>query len=182
MYRLVPVLLLAACAYVSPLTTARLAAMDPLAADPAQIAVAVVLPPGLAVGDEGVKFELRAGQGARVLTGSYTLTETAPDPTLSAPAGASGHVFVLRPADVAAMRDWQARVAAWPGHGGGAVSLGLALDACTLGAGPAPRAEGAALIRLRGGEPLLPLIGPAPLSALLGPDLLAAIAPCGGPR
>ena len=96
--------------------------------------------------------------------------------------GRGGPFFVLRPADVAAMRDWQARVAAWPGHGGGAVSLGLALDACTLGAGPAPRAEGAALIRLRGGEPLLPLIGPAPLSALLGPDLLAAIAPCSGPR
>ena len=35
MSKILPVLLLAACAYVSPLTTARLAAMDPLAADPA---------------------------------------------------------------------------------------------------------------------------------------------------
>lgn len=182
MYRLIPVLLLAACAYVSPLTTARLAAMDPLAADPAGLAVAVVLPAGLAVGEGGVKLDLRATRRDEVLSGIYLLTEVAPDPALAVPAGASGHVFVLRPADVAAMRGWQDKVSAWEGQGRGSVSLGLALEACTLGAGPAPGAEGAALIRLQKEAPLMPLIGPAPLAALLGPDLLAGIAPCGGPR
>lgn len=182
MYRFLPALLLAACSYVSPLTTARLAAMDPLAADPAGLAVALVLPAGLAVGDEGVKLDLRATQGANALNASYSLIEVAPDPVLAVPAGASGHVFALRPADVAAMRDWQGKVAAWKGQGTGGVSLGFALDACTQGAGPAPGAEGAALIRLQAEGALMPLIGPAPLAALLGPDLLAAIAPCGGPR
>lgn len=180
--RLFPTLLLAACSYVSPLTSAQLAAMDPLAADPAALAVAVVLPPGLAVGPDGVTLELQAVQGAQVLAGRYPLRETAADPALAVPAGASGHVFVLRPADVAAMRDWQAKAAAWSGQGGGQVSLGMALDACTQGAGPAPGAEGAALIRVQRDGALMPLIGPAPLSALLGPDLMAAIAPCGGPR
>ncbi|GAB1479066.1 hypothetical protein MASR2M74_16250 [Paracoccaceae bacterium] len=182
MHRLIPVLLLAACAYVSPLTTARLAAMDPLAADPAGLAVAVVLPAGLAVGPDGVTLDLQATQGEEALNGSYRLTEAAPDPALSVPAGATGHLFTLTPADVTAMRAWQARAAVWQALGSGAVSLGLGLDVCALGAGPPPGAEGAALIRLQNDAPLMPLIGPAPLAALLGPDLMAAIAPCSGPR
>ena len=63
MYRLFPALLLAACASISPLTTARLAAMDPLTADPAELAVAVVLPAGLAVGAKGVTLDLTAARG-----------------------------------------------------------------------------------------------------------------------
>lgn len=182
MRRLAALFLLSACSWVAPMTAARLATMDPLTADPAQIAVAVILPPGLAVIPGSARLQLHAARGTQTLTGDYALAQIAPDAALSVPPGASGHIFALTPGDAARMRDWQRQVADWRSAGPGEATLGLALGACAQGTGPAPGAEGAALIRLNEGGALLPLIGPAPLTAILGPDVMATIAPCAPPR
>jgi hypothetical protein len=173
-------LLLSACAYVVPTTVARLAAVDPLTADPAAIEVAVILPPGLAITPGSAKLEVGAVRGAESRKGSFTMTDIPATPGVTAPEGATARIYALTDAEAERLRALQAEIAVWKAEGDAAGSLGIGIGGCAIGAGPAPDATGSVLIRLAEGGPFLPLIRNGRLADLLGAEVLAAIQPCKG--
>lgn len=173
MIRLLPPLLLASCTALVPATALQLAQTDPLTADPAAIELAVTLPPGLAVIPGTAKLTLSAARGAQTVAGDFLLQQRSIDQTT--------RTFALAPADVPRMRALQAEIAQWKAQGPAKGALGLGIGGCTLGAGPAPDARGAASIRLASGGPLLPLIREASLTDLIGAKAMAGIGPCAGP-
>jgi hypothetical protein len=182
--RLIPATLfgfaLAACSAIVPSTAARLALLDPLTADPAQIELVVFLPPGLAVSPGSARLELAATRGDESLKGAFTLADRGVDDEVVVPRGATARGFGLAPADAEKMRALQSRIATWKREGPAKGSLGLSLDGCAVGAGPAADARGTVLIRITRGGPLLPLIQDGSLAELLGSEVLAAIKPCKG--
>jgi hypothetical protein len=173
-------LLLSACAYVVPTTASRLAAIDPLTADPAAIEVAVILPPGLSVTPGSAKLELGATRGAESRKGRFALTDIPATPGLTAPEGTTARIYALTDQDAERMRALQAEIAIWKDEGDATGSLGLGIGGCAVGDGPAPDATGSVLIRLAEGGPFLPLVRDGRLADLLGADVLAAIQPCKG--
>lgn len=183
MRRLIAVLALSACSYVAPTTAAKLATVDPLTADPAQIEVAVLFPPGLQATPDTAKLQVKAAGGRDQLDGTFTLAEHGTGPGPKAKAGSQMVIYGITPADAAQMRDWQSQVARWNADGAGKStgSLGVAIEACTVNGGPAEDAEGSVLIRLEKAGDFLPLIHAAPLSHLLGAEIMAAIKPCNNP-
>ncbi len=173
-------LLLSACASVVPGTAARLAALDPLTADPSAIEVAVILPPGLAITPGTAMLQLGATRGGESLSGSFALRDRPAATGPTAPEGAAARIFSLTDADAQKMRDLQARIIDWKQEGPAEGTLGLAVGGCAVGPGPAPDARGSVFIRLAEGGSFLPLIQDGRLEDLLGADVLAAIKPCKG--
>lgn len=183
MRRIIMLIALAGCSSVPAMTAARLVAVDPLTADPGQIELAVVLPPGISPQPGSAKLTLHAAGGGQVLDAGYALVARAAARDVPLPAGARALAYGLSPSDAVRMRELQAEVAGWRASGErGQVALGVGLGGCRLGAGPAPDAEGAVYIRLADGGGFLPLVGPAPLSDMLGSAALAGLPPCGAPR
>jgi hypothetical protein len=185
-------LCVAACGAIVPETAMRLAANSPLEADPSAIAVALLLPNGLAVRDGGAKLELTAkGIGpTEGFKGAYTLAETPVDAAgfgadPDKDAGATARFYTITPADAAEMRKAQAALKE-QGRAGtrrkGLASIGIGLDGCTTGQGPAPDARVSIYIRTEAKGAFYPLIDKANLSQLLGPVLMAQLKPCAGPR
>jgi hypothetical protein len=173
-------LALAACTSIVPSTAARLAAMDPLTADPAAMELVVILPPGLAVSPGSAKLELSADRGTEHRSGSFQLAERPAASGVTVPDGGTARGFVIAPADVPRMRALQTEIAAWKREGDAKGSLGMGLGGCAVDGGPAPDATGSVLIRVREDGPFLPLITEGKLPDLLGPEVLAAIKPCKG--
>ncbi|RYI03159.1 MAG: hypothetical protein EON48_16220 [Acetobacteraceae bacterium] len=173
-------LALAACTSIVPSTAARLAAMDPLTADPAAMELVVILPPGFAVSPGSATLKLSADRGAEHKSGRFNLAERPAAAGVNVPEGGSARGFVIAPADVPRMRAFQSEIAAWKREGGAKGSLGMGLGGCAVDGGPSPDSTGSVLIRLREDGPLLPLIAEGKLSDLLGADVLAAIKPCQG--
>jgi hypothetical protein len=171
---------LMACSSLVPSTAARLAALDPLTADPAAIELVVILPPGLAVSPGTAELTLSASRGAERLDERFHLTDRPVASGLSLPEGATARHFALAEADVTRMREMQAEIAAWKQAGDAKGSLGLGIGGCGIGAGPSPDARGSVLIRVKKDAPFLPLIADGRLSDLLGAETLAAIKPCQG--
>lgn len=177
---LIASLALAACTSIVPSTAARLAAMDPLTADPAAIELMVILPPGLAIIPGSAKLELSADRGTEHKAGSFSLAEHAAVPGVAVPEGGMARAFAIAEADVPRMRALQAEIAAWKREGAAKGSLGMGLGGCAVNGGPAADATGSVLIRVREDGPFLPLIADGKLADLLGPEVLAAIKPCKG--
>lgn len=177
---ILPAFALAACASVVPSTAARLAAMDPLTADPAAIQLVVILPEGLSVTPGSARLEFGATRGAESRNESYVLTDTAAPAGLAVPESSLARVYALKDEDAESMRALQGEIAAWKQDGGAKGSLGLGIGGCAVGAGPAPDAVGSVLIRVREGGPFLPLIQGGKLADLLGAEVLDAIQPCKG--
>ena len=173
-------LLLSACASVVPGTAARLAAVDPLTADPAVIEVAVILPPGLSVTPGSARLELGATRGDESLTGSFVLQDSPATAGVTAPQGATARVYSLTDAEADRMRALQAQIAEWKEEGPARGSLGLGIGGCATGTGPAPDAKGSVFIRLDEGGSFLPLVTDGRLADLLGAEVMAAIEPCKG--
>lgn len=178
--------LLAGCSAFVPSTADQLANTSPLEADPAALEVALILPPGLAVPKDGARMtiDVTRSDGAIKLNDTYVLQAHA-DARGAIPVaeGDSLMVYGLRSADAARLQAVQAEAAGWKAETPppkGRASIGLALDACTVGAGPARDARGSAYIRMQTGGEFLPLIKDANLRELLGPKLFDAIAPCDG--
>lgn len=169
---------LAACSSIVPSTAARLAALDPLTADPAALELVVILPPGLAVNPGSAKLELSADRGAEHKRGSFQLADRPAPAELDLPVGATARGFAVAKPDVERMRALQAEIAGWKREGEAQGSFGLGLGGCAIGDGPAADATGSVLIRVREDGPYLPLIAEGRLADLLGPDVLAAIKPC----
>lgn len=173
-------LMLAACAHIVPSTAARLAAVDPLTADPAGLAVVVVLPPGLKVSPGSAKLELGAVRGDERLSGSFQLQDRPAPAGVAVAEGASARAFALSATDAERMRALQDQIAGWKREGNAEGSFGIGLGACATGAGPAPDATGSILIRVASDGPFMPLVSDGRLSDLLGAKVLAAIKPCQG--
>lgn len=173
-------LLLAACSAVVPATVARLASLDPLTADPAGIELVVILPPGLSIKPGTAKLELSALRGSESLKGSFALADQPLADAIDLPEGASARHYALTPEDAAKMRALQTEIATWEQEGKARGSLGLGVDGCALGDGPAPDATGSVLIRLGPDTTFVPLVADTRLVDLLGPKAFAAIQPCNG--
>jgi hypothetical protein len=171
-------LFLSSCASIVPSTATRLATLDPLTVDPANIEVVVILPPGLAVKPGSAKLEFGATRGAESLSGSFALTDTPANPGVTAPAGSVARIYALTEADAARMRQLQTQIAQWKTEGEAEGRLGIGIGGCAIGNGPARDAKGSVLIRLAEDGPFLPLIREGRLADLLGADVLAAIQPC----
>jgi hypothetical protein len=173
-------LALMACSSLVPSTAARLAALDPLTADPAAIELVVVLPPGLAISPGTAELKLGASRGSEQLGESFQLEDRAVASGINLPEGATARHFALAEPDIARMRAVQAEIAEWKREGDAKGSLGLGIGGCGIGAGPSPDARGSVLIRVAKDGPFLPLIADARLADLLGAKTLAAIKPCNG--
>lgn len=171
---------LAACSAVVPGTAARLAAIDPLKADPGAIALVVILPPGLSVSPGTAVLEFGATRGSDQRGGRFVLDDIPAPPTLDLPESATARVYALTDKDAERMRAVQAEIGLWQREGEATGSLSLGIGGCAVGDGPAADAVGSVLIRLAEGGPFLPLIREARLADLLGPGGLAAIEPCNG--
>jgi hypothetical protein len=130
---LLSLLLVSACSSLVPSTTAQLAQLSPLEADPAAIALAIQLPPGLVVPEGGAKMVIEAtskstGESRR---GDYVLASQPGDPAqFAGDPGDSVTFYRLAKADIAPMRALQAQVADWkaadPDGTAGSFSMGLA--------------------------------------------------------
>jgi hypothetical protein len=169
--------LLSGCASVVPGTVARLQAVDPLTADPAGIVLAIDLPEGLAVGPEGARMTLdvTTGAGREVLA-----LPLRTDGAEGLPEGDGAVIALALPeAEAARMRALQARLR---GSDGGRVALGIGISGCTVGAGPAADARGAAWIRLAPDDPFRPLLRPVRIADLLGDGAMAGLRPCPSSR
>jgi hypothetical protein len=184
MRRFLSVLVLAGCSYVPASTVARLAAIDPLAADPAQIELAVVMPAGMNPLPGTAKMTLHTEAAGQTRDAEFALEERGLPQNgpqgVPVPAGAHAKAYGLSATDVARMRALQAEIAAGPGASEGRAALGVGLGGCKQGAGPAPDAAGAVYVRLAADGSFLPLLGPAPLTAMLGAGAVAGLAPCPG--
>lgn len=141
--------LLSACSGLSPVALAKLSQLDPITVDPAQIAVRLDLPDGLAVPPGGATLVLRS---ARSDTGQSTearlnLAET-------------GGIWALTPQDAVRLRDVQSRIRQWeaeaPEAHSGSFSIGVA--GCASGDGPDPAAPIRADLSLDGGASFLPIL------------------------
>ena len=173
-------LAVAACSAIVPSTAARLAAVDPLTADPAALELVVILPPGLAVSPGSARLTLAAVRGADRVEGTFLLEDRVPPADLSLAGGATARGLALGRQEAERMRALQAEVAGWSREGAAQGALGMALGGCAIGAGPASDATGSVLIRVRKDGPFLPLVAEGRLADLLGPEVLAAIKPCQG--
>lgn len=173
-------LALAACSAIVPSTAARLAAFDPLTADPAVIELVVILPPGLAISPGTAELKLGASRGKEQMGETFRLVDRPVASGIVLPEGASARHFALAEPDVQRMRAVQADIAEWKREGDAQGSLGLGIGGCAIGGGPAPDARGSVLIRMAKDAPFLPLIADGRLSDLLGAETLAAIKPCQG--
>ena len=160
------VLALAGCSDIPVATALRLAALDPLSADPAGMAVALDLPEGVGIapGSAELALRARAADGAEI-AGRYGLEAT------------GDGVWRVRAGDRDRLRADQARAAAWeradPAGTEGQFSVTLA--PCRDGAGDIGGERVSAALQLEPGGPFLPLLRDVPVAELTGaaglPDL-----------
>ena len=187
MKKLALALMLSGCGYTVSSTVAEMAALDPLQADPAAIEIALGTPAGLAVQKGGARMTVDVSRSDRAEKWSQTyVLQAAPGAAagVTVDPGSNLTVYRLAPADVARLRALQAEAASWKSETPppkGSASIGLGVDACKTGAGPAPDARSSAYIRLAADGAFLPLIRPVPLRSVIGQAAFDAIAPCDGP-
>jgi hypothetical protein len=180
-------LCLSACSYTDPATVGQVAALSPLQADPAVLAVALQLPKELVVPKDGATLAVDVTRADTGATRALTFALQAQSGAVAGVPETAGEiltVYRLTPTDVARLRDLQAEVAGWKAESPPADTsghLGLGLAACTRAGRLDPRARGAAWVRLQADGPFLPLIPDSALRDVLGAALFDAIAPCDGP-
>ncbi|NJM82897.1 MAG: hypothetical protein HC844_10730 [Tabrizicola sp.] len=145
-------LVLPACASLVPSTVTRLAALDPLSADPGDIAVSIILPPGLAVTPGSARLELAATRGDKTISGSYALMDRPAIPGATAAEGAEAVIYELTETDAARMRNFR------PGSPAGRPRA-MPGAASVLRSAVAPRAAGLRrmpVVRFSSGLPPMP--------------------------
>ena len=149
-------LALSACGALDPMALARLANTSPLTADPAAFAVRANLPDGLALASGATHLILSATRGEETVEGRFVLAHAL-----------AGEATVLRvtEADVSALRALQARINAWKevDPDGTSGSLGIDVQPCTTGAGPATDAVFSVDLEFEPGQPAQPLLRPVPV-------------------
>ncbi len=152
-----PLLGLAACGAVDPVTLARLAATSPLEADPAGFRIVAHLPDGLTLPEGGTHLTLSATRSGDVAEGVFTLARRAE---------AQSYAFEVAEADLPALRALQAKIRRWEAEdpAGTSGSLGIDVTACTTGAGPAPDARFSVDLAMEPGGAARPLLRPVAVS------------------
>ncbi len=154
-----PVLLLAACSSVDPITLLKLSALSPLEADPSDIAVKVQLPDGLQVRPKTAILSVSATRNDMKSEGMYLLaTEIGPD----------GTIYSVANDDKGRLKAQQSLIIGWeeddPDTSG---SISVSLEGCSVGTGPSKNATISIQIRTEAQGPYLPLVSEAPISEVL---------------
>ncbi len=171
---LLAVCLLSGCASIAPEAALWVRDVDPLAADPGDISVALALPPGLGVMPGGVKLALSAARdGHGAVSGDWTL-EASRDPQ-------ERWVFRVAASDRAELRAVQAQAQQWEetDPDGTTGSLTLALAGCrTVPVAELQGARASAFLRLAPGEAARPIFRNAPIEGLLSAEDLTALPVC----
>ncbi len=154
---------LSGCTSVVPTGIARLSAVSPMEADPADIAVALSLPTGIGVTTNSANLNLMASR-------TDTDQSTAETYVLASMMGSDGStIYAVAPADYARLRDQQALIRQWKGENSKATSgsLGVTLEPCTTGAGPTPDATVTIKIRTSSDGQFFPILRNAPVTDVL---------------
>jgi hypothetical protein len=162
--------LLAGCASFIPATVARLAAMSPLEADPADIAVAVDLPEGLDLTADGVTLTFEATNDA---TGESFREELPLEQR-----GDVTTVVSVPAADQPRLRAFQARARDWENTVGASGSISVVILPCLAGDGPAADATVDISVRLAADGPFLPLVRGGALSEVADVAEIAQLPAC----
>ncbi|MEL7461365.1 MAG: hypothetical protein AAFX45_02175 [Pseudomonadota bacterium] len=174
MRHLVLLILLAGCGSVVPRTAMMLNAMNPLATDPAALAVSVDLPPGLGIIDDSVIFAAEASNPDRGMrSGDWVLFE---DRDVE---GRPSYRF--SDSDAAELRNLQSEIAIWEADdprgtkGSFSVNIGVcrSVPAATLA-----DARGSLFISMDPDEPPMPLVRNGPINRLVDADTLEVLPPC----
>ena len=178
---------LTACASVNPVGLARLAALDPLSADPAQIAIAARLPLALKLrtGDLIMVIKTDAAEGPDKIEETFYLEvadAAAGDAGVIAPeAGERLQTARIAPADIAWLKAAQANARATKAAGGnkGKGSLSVAAKG---GCKTAEPAQGPLIMNLfmktDESAGFYPIVSSFDLRKQFGGDLLAKLEPC----
>lgn len=178
---------LAACSTLNPVTMLQLSQLDMLTAEPSGLAVALVLPPGLAVPADGAKMSVdvtRADTGGQLRVDAVLQQSLAVVQGVPAQAGQAVRLFKLSPKDAQALRAMQREVTAWRAEvprdqTKGNFSVGA--DGCLSGPSLAQDAEISIYIRTEAAGSFLPLLDGVGLRQGLGAEAFDALRPCNGP-
>ncbi len=169
-------LCLSGCTNIVPSTVMRLAAISPIEANPADVAVAITLPEGLEIVADSARlvFTMQKSDVGEVREGVFVL-ERVP---------AQRAIFRVAPDDLGAMRDLQATARQWKSEDDDTFkgSLSVTLAPCRIGDGPADDARASLAIRLSEDGVYLPLIRDGPVSAVVEAEQLLEMGPCGTVR
>lgn len=165
---------LTACTSVVPSTALKVAQLDPLSANPADIAVAITLPSGLGTRPGSAALHLVANGPSETIDEKFILAQTSLQQ--------NRYLFALKPQDHTRLRDVQAQILAQKALGKTPGRFGVTIDPCIIGDGPADDARGSFDVRLQAGGPLLPLVTNARLDKLVSPETLRASPPCKGAK
>jgi hypothetical protein len=179
---------LASCASVNPIGLAKLVAMDPLTADPAQLAVAARLPEALKLrtGDLVITIKSDSAEGADAIDETFLLD------VKDAKAGEAGVIMPeagerlqtarVAPADIERLRTTQAKARAMKAVGGkkgkGSISVN-ARGACRTGDLPAGALNLNIFMANQKGGSWFPVVSNLDVRKALGADVLAKIEACG---
>ncbi|GAB5447024.1 hypothetical protein [Gymnodinialimonas sp.] len=164
------VVALSGCVSLNPVTMVQLARLDPLTADPTQMAVALDLPEGVGVAEGSAHMRLYADhQDGAGFDERFELVQSAQD------------VWRVEPGAQDRFRAAQARALAWEQADADAASGGFSVgfEPCTLDAGPGADARVSLSLQLEPGARFLPLFNEVPVTAFMEDADLAALRPCG---
>lgn len=154
-----PVLFLAACTSVDPITLLKLSTLSPLEADPSDIAVNVQLPDGLQIRPETAILSVSATRNDLKSEGMYVLATAD---------GSDGTTYSVAIDDRARLKAQQALILGWKEEEpdtSGSISVGL--EGCSVGTGPATNATISIQIRTEAQGPYLPLLNAMPIADVL---------------
>jgi hypothetical protein len=166
---------LAACASVVPSGAARLSSVSPVTTDPADFAVLLQLPPGLAVRPGSPQMALSATRTdtGETSTATYVLEASPPDE-------AGNRTYRVAPGDYASLRAQQSLIALWKSENERATSgsLSVGLEGCSLGAGPAPNATVSALVQAAPNQPFIQVLRDVSVAEIARAAGMEEIRPC----
>ncbi|MEL7180264.1 MAG: hypothetical protein AAFN63_10565 [Pseudomonadota bacterium] len=166
---LLSALALTACTSIVPVTAMRLSGLSPTTADPADLAIDLKLPAGIDVSPGGAKmiFTVSRVDLGDTRNGQFALQR-------------NGSVFMVNPADYAALRGLQAQARTWQAENDDATkgSLSINVSPCRIGDGPTNDARVDVAIRMQQDGAFLPLVQAGPLSAVTSPQQLRDMPDC----
>lgn len=158
-----------ACVTMNPVTLVQLARLDPLTADPTQMAVTLDLPDGVGVAEGTAHMRIYAAvEDAESFDERFELVQDAQD------------IWRVEPGVRDRFRAAQARAAAWEQADADAASGGFSVgfEPCTQGDGPGEDARVSLSLQLEPGARFLPLFSDVPVEELVEDADLALLEPC----
>ena len=176
MKRVLPMLFLCGCSLADPRGMAAMSQLDLAHDDPGGVAVAIAVPPDLALLPDGVHLVVTLATGGQPpRSEDFSLAQSA----MEGPAPGA-RVFVLRDADLPRLRSLQTSGAASAVAGGHSdVTMAVDAMACLAVPHPDPDMRGSVWMRTRAGAGFAPLFTDLPLAEIPGwEDAASKLAPC----